>query len=50
MMRLVYTPQSKKDLDDIGMYIAQDNPRRAIRFVHELREQCRKITQSPKPT
>jgi len=48
MMRLVYPPQSKKDLDDIGMYIAQDNPRRAIRFVHELREQCRKITQSPK--
>ena len=48
MTRLVYTPQSKKDLNDIGLYIAQDNPRRAMGFVRELREQCRKITQAPK--
>lgn len=48
MTRLVYTPQSKKDLNDIGLYIAQDNPRRAMSFVRELREQCRKITQAPK--
>ena len=48
MTRLVYTPQSKKDLSDIGLYIARDNPRRAMSFVRELREQCRKITQAPK--
>ena len=48
MTRLVYTPQSKKDLNDIGLYIARDNPRRAMSFVRELREQCRKITEAPK--
>jgi len=26
MTRLVYTSQSKKDLNDIGLHIAQDNP------------------------
>ena len=40
MTCLVYTPQSKKDLNDIGLYIARDNPRRAMSFVRELREQC----------
>ncbi len=47
MTRLVYTPQSKKDLNTIGLYIAQDNPRRAMSFVSELRGQCRKITGAP---
>ena len=37
MTRLVYTPQSRNDLYDIGLYIAQDNPRRVISFVRELR-------------
>ena len=48
MTCLVYTPQSKKDLNDIGLYIARDNPRRAMSFVRELRERCRKITEAPK--
>ena len=48
MTRLVYTPQSKKDLNDIGLYIARDNPRRAMSFVRDLREQCRKITEASK--
>lgn len=48
MTRLVYTPQSKNDLYDIGLYIAQDNPRRATSFVRELRGQCRKIAEAPK--
>lgn len=48
MTRLVYTRQSKKDLVDIALYIAQDNPQRAIRFVRNLREQCHKITEAPK--
>lgn len=47
MTRLVYTPQSKKDLSEIGLYIARDNPRRAASFVRELRAQCRKLTQAP---
>lgn len=48
MTRLVYTPQSRKDLYDIGLYIAQDNPRRAKSFVRNLRMLCRKITEAPK--
>jgi len=47
MTRLVYTPQSKKDLSEIGLYIARNNPRRAASFVRELRAQCRKLTQAP---
>lgn len=48
MRRPAYTPQSKSDLNDIGCYIAKDNPRRAVSFIRELRAQCRKIAQAPK--
>lgn len=48
MTRLAYSPQSRKDLYDIGLYIAQDSPRRAKSFVRELRGQCRKIAEAPK--
>lgn len=46
-MRLVFLPQAETDLEAIGDYIARDNPRRAMSFVRELREQCRKITEAP---
>lgn len=48
MTRLTYTEQSKQDLVEIGLYIAEDNPRRAMSFVRELKAQCRKITNAPK--
>ena len=48
MTRLVYTSQSKKDLNDIGLHIAQDNPQQTMSYVRELHEQCRKITEAPK--
>lgn len=47
-MRLVFLPQAETDLEAIVDYIARDNPRRAMSFVRELREQCRKITEAPK--
>lgn len=47
MIQLVFTTQSKNDLKDIGFYIAQDNPNRAISYVRDLRVQCRKITDAP---
>ena len=47
MTRLVYTQQSKIDLTDIGLYIARNNPARAISFVRALRAQCQKLTLSP---
>jgi len=46
-MRLEFQPQAERDLEGIGDYIAQDNPRRAITFLQELRAQCRKILISP---
>ena len=46
-MRLEFQPQAERDLEGIGDYIAQDNPRRAISFLHELRAQCRKILVAP---
>lgn len=46
-MRLEFQPQAERDLEGIGDHIAQDNPRRAISFLHELRAQCRKILMAP---
>lgn len=47
MTRLVITPQADRDIEEIGDYIAQDNPPRALTFVREMRAQCRKIAASP---
>ena len=40
-MRLFVTPLAEQDLEEIGDYIAQDNPKRAVSFIMELHEQCR---------
>ena len=34
-------------MEAIGDYIGADNPKRAVSFVQELREQCRRIAQNP---
>lgn len=36
-MRFHLAPLAEQDLEAIGDYIARDNPRRALSFVHELR-------------
>lgn len=46
-MRLEFRPQAERDLESIGDCIAQDNPRRAITFLRELRAQCHKILLAP---
>ena len=38
----------QKGLNDIGLTIVRGYPRRAMSFVRELRERCRKITEAPK--
>lgn len=35
------------DLEQIGDYIARDNPRRALSFVLELREKCLNLADTP---
>jgi plasmid stabilization system protein ParE len=39
MTRLIITPLAESDIEDIGDYIAQDHPDRAVSFVAELRVQ-----------
>ena len=46
-MQLLITPLAASDLEEIGDYIAQDNPARAGSFVAELRSQCEKICLNP---
>ncbi len=46
-MGLRLTPLAVSDLEEIGDYIAQDNPARARSFVLELRKQCEKIERNP---
>lgn len=35
-MRLHFTPQAEIDLEEIGDYIALDNPARAVTFIQEV--------------
>ena len=37
-MKVSLTPAARADLRDIALYIAQENPTRALSFVDELRE------------
>ena len=46
-MRLIFAPPATADLEEIGDYIALDNPPRALSFIRELRAQCRKMLDNP---
>jgi len=46
-MRLELSPLAQTDLEAIGDYIALDSPANALKFIQTLREQCKKIAQSP---
>ena len=46
-MRAYFTPLAEADLEEIGDYIALDNPRRAVSFIREIREHCEKIADGP---
>jgi toxin ParE1/3/4 len=41
MATLTFSPKARQDLLGIAAFIAQDNPKRAVSFVDELREACR---------
>jgi toxin ParE1/3/4 len=44
---VVFSELAELDLEEIGDYIAADNPARAVSFVREIREHCTKIAKSP---
>ena len=37
-MRAHFTPQAEIDLEEVGDYIALDNPARAVSFIREIRQ------------
>ena len=46
-MKLTFSPRATLDLEEIGDYIARDNPTRAISFLRELERQCQRIAKRP---
>ena len=46
-MRIVFSPGSERDLEGIADHIAQDNPRRALSFVRELRDATQALARNP---
>lgn len=46
-MRVVFSAEAKRDLLEIGDFIAKDSPTRAKSFVIELRDKARKLADMP---
>lgn len=46
-MDVVFLASAEADLEDIGDFIAQDNPARAVTFIEEMREHCRALEKHP---
>lgn len=47
-MQVDFSPAAERDLEEIGDYIAQDNPVRAVTFIRELRQHCQRILEAPR--
>ena len=46
-MKFVFSPQAEHDLEEIGDYIARDNPSRAVQFIDDIHEHCLRIFEMP---
>lgn len=46
-MGLIFSEDADRDLEDIGDYIAEDNPHRAVSFVKEIRGVCEGLLEAP---
>lgn len=46
-MRLSFSPRAALDLEEIGDYIARDNPKRALSFLAEIEAHCHRVSQMP---
>ncbi|MEY4210532.1 MAG: hypothetical protein RLZ92_912 [Pseudomonadota bacterium] len=46
-MQLLISPLAAQDIENIGDFIVQDSPTRALRFMAELQKQCQKICINP---
>ena len=46
-MEIIWSPQSINDLEQIGDYIAEDAPERAINFIDELIDSVERLVDFP---
>lgn len=46
-MQFRFSRRAEADLDEIAAYISRDNPPRAISFIREIREHCRRLVDFP---
>ncbi|MCW5720884.1 MAG: type II toxin-antitoxin system RelE/ParE family toxin [Devosia sp.] len=46
-MRVLFSRASRRDMRDIALYIAADNPVRAHSFLGEMEEACRLLANKP---
>jgi toxin ParE1/3/4 len=46
-MRFRFSRQAEIDIEEIGDFIARDNPTRTVSYVRELRTRCRELTSFP---
>ena len=46
-MSLRFSSTAENDLEEIGLYIARDNARRAKSFVRDIRMQCQRLSEQP---
>ena len=47
-MRIKYSTRAERDFEEIGDYIAEDDPLRAVRFVQQLRQACEGLVEFPR--
>lgn len=47
MAELLYTGPARVEIDDIWLYIAQNNPAAADRFIEELHGRCERLAENP---
>jgi toxin ParE1/3/4 len=46
-MQCLFSPLAELELEEIGDYLARDNPSRAASFIREIRGRCIEITAAP---
>jgi toxin ParE1/3/4 len=46
-LKVTFSPVARDDLMEIAIFIAQDNPTRALTFVDELEDKCAELGRSP---
>ena len=46
-MRFRFTVRAERDIEEVGDYIARDNPARAVTFIEALTEKCHQLIEQP---